>query len=239
MPRPPASRATADADSDPITEVIDIPGATVSDTAERRYTAPGFDAGSTQIIDRLPDESEPTEIFFRVAAAYRRPSGHRPAPRGASQLASADPGGAGRHGRSRGRRFFCCTARIRPKAARVDSVKSTIRRSTRRCATATCRPLRNVTCGQTGRLRQVRRHDLGRRVREDLRGQAVSGGRQHRRRRGQRRPRGANVTSYMAYDPSTTSTRSFDLQFRDDQWKICQSPLTPKAHLESSVIARQ
>ena len=33
----------------------------------------------------------------------------------------------------------------------------------------------------------------------------------------------ANVTSYMAFDPSTTSTRSFDLQFRDDQWKICQA----------------
>jgi hypothetical protein len=34
----------------------------------------------------------------------------------------------------------------------------------------------------------------------------------------------ANVTSYMAFDPATKSTRSFDLQFRDDQWKICQAP---------------
>ena len=33
----------------------------------------------------------------------------------------------------------------------------------------------------------------------------------------------ANVTSYLASDPSNTSTRSFDLQFRDDQWKICES----------------
>jgi hypothetical protein len=33
----------------------------------------------------------------------------------------------------------------------------------------------------------------------------------------------ANVTSYMAFDPGTTSTRSFDLQFRNDKWKICQS----------------
>ena len=35
---------------------------------ERRYTAPGFDAGSTQIIDRTPDPeteifSTPTEVF--------------------------------------------------------------------------------------------------------------------------------------------------------------------------------
>ncbi|EHI12423.1 hypothetical protein KEK_16028 [Mycolicibacterium thermoresistibile ATCC 19527] len=34
----------------------------------------------------------------------------------------------------------------------------------------------------------------------------------------------ANVTSFMAYDPQVRSTRSFDLQFRDDQWKICQAP---------------
>jgi len=34
----------------------------------------------------------------------------------------------------------------------------------------------------------------------------------------------ANVTTFMAYDPQLRSTRSLDLQFRDDQWKICQSP---------------
>ena len=33
----------------------------------------------------------------------------------------------------------------------------------------------------------------------------------------------ANVSSYMAFEPTTTSTRSFDLQLRDNQWKICQS----------------
>ena len=34
----------------------------------------------------------------------------------------------------------------------------------------------------------------------------------------------ANVTTFMAYDPSLRSTRSLDLQYRDDRWKICQSP---------------
>ena len=34
----------------------------------------------------------------------------------------------------------------------------------------------------------------------------------------------ANVTSFMAFDPGTRSTRSFDLEFRDEQWKICQAP---------------
>lgn len=33
----------------------------------------------------------------------------------------------------------------------------------------------------------------------------------------------ANVTTFMAFDPQVRSTRSLDLQFRDDQWKICQS----------------
>jgi hypothetical protein len=28
----------------------------------------------------------------------------------------------------------------------------------------------------------------------------------------------------MAFDPATRSTRSFDLEFRDEQWKICQAP---------------
>lgn len=33
----------------------------------------------------------------------------------------------------------------------------------------------------------------------------------------------ANVTTFMAYDPQLRSTRSLDLQYRDDQWKVCQS----------------
>ncbi len=33
----------------------------------------------------------------------------------------------------------------------------------------------------------------------------------------------ANITTFMAYDPQVRSTRSLDLQYRDDQWKICQS----------------
>jgi hypothetical protein len=34
----------------------------------------------------------------------------------------------------------------------------------------------------------------------------------------------ANITTFMSYDPQVRSTRSLDLQFRDDQWKICESP---------------
>jgi hypothetical protein len=28
----------------------------------------------------------------------------------------------------------------------------------------------------------------------------------------------------MAFDPATRSTRSLDLEFRDEKWKICQAP---------------
>jgi hypothetical protein len=34
----------------------------------------------------------------------------------------------------------------------------------------------------------------------------------------------ANITTFMAYDPQVRSTRSLDLQYRDDQWEICESP---------------
>ncbi|HEX7321966.1 MAG TPA: hypothetical protein VF299_03380 [Mycobacterium sp.] len=33
----------------------------------------------------------------------------------------------------------------------------------------------------------------------------------------------ANVTAFMAFAPQVRSTRSFDLQYHDNQWKICQS----------------
>jgi hypothetical protein len=32
-----------------------------------------------------------------------------------------------------------------------------------------------------------------------------------------------NVTAFMTYAPQVRSTRSFSLQYRDDQWKICES----------------
>ncbi|MGK2880383.1 MAG: Rv0361 family membrane protein [Mycobacterium sp.] len=35
----------------------------------------------------------------------------------------------------------------------------------------------------------------------------------------------ANVTTFMAKASEVRSTRSFDLQFRDNQWKICQGPV--------------
>jgi hypothetical protein len=36
----------------------------------------------------------------------------------------------------------------------------------------------------------------------------------------------ANVTTFMAYAPQVRSTRSFDLQFLDGRWKICEAPIS-------------
>jgi hypothetical protein len=33
----------------------------------------------------------------------------------------------------------------------------------------------------------------------------------------------ANVTAFMAYAPQVRSARSFDLQYRDNEWKICEA----------------
>ena len=35
----------------------------------------------------------------------------------------------------------------------------------------------------------------------------------------------ANVTTFIAYEPEVRSTRSFDLQFIDGRWKICEGPI--------------
>ena len=61
-------------DTDPVTEVIEIgDAAEAADTAtgERRYTAPGFDAGFTQIIDRVPDAE--TEFIATDASGVTDP----------------------------------------------------------------------------------------------------------------------------------------------------------------------
>ena len=212
-----------DADSDPVTEVIEIPGAWMSDTVERRYTAPGFDAGSTQIIDRLPDESAPTEIFFAAgrprtpqAIAPRKPE--RPSWLIPILLALAALAAAALVG------FLLIHRSNSAKAARVEAVRSTIQTFDTAVRNGDLKTLRALTCGQTNdayakyddnawadaysKISAAKQYPVVASV-DDV---VVNGDHAE-----------ANVTSYMAFDPATKSTRSFDLQFRDDQWKICQS----------------
>ena len=219
----------SDADSDPVTEVIEIPGALTSDwtadTGQRRYTAPGFDAGSTQIIDRLPDDAAPTEVLFtgvrpRAAAPTTIP------PRGPQRLSWRVP-------------ILVALAALlvaalaglliyhrvtAAKAARVDAVRSTIQTFDNAVRNGDLGMLRSVTCGATKqtydnyndkswadaytRIAQAKQYPVVASIDEIV----VNGDHAE-----------ANVTSYMAFDTKTTSTRSFDLQYRDEQWKICQS----------------
>jgi hypothetical protein len=212
-----------DADSDPVTEVIEIPGASVSGTAERRYTAPGFDAGSTQIIDRLPDESAPTEIFFaagrpRAPQAIAPRKAERPSWRVPIMLALAALAAAALVG------FLLIHRADSAKAAQADAVRSTIQTFDTAVRNGDLSTLRGVTCGQTkdayvnyddkawadaySKISEAKQYPVVASIDEVV----VNGDHAE-----------ANVTSYMAFDPATTSTRSFDLQFRDDSWKICQS----------------
>ena len=218
-----------DADSDPVTEVIDIPGALAADkaadTAQRRYTAPGFDAGSTQIIDRLPDDSAPTEVLFtnvrpRTAAPTaipprrsQRPSWLVPILVALTALVAAALVG-----------FLLFTRATSAKEARVEAVRSTIQSFDNAVRNGDLGMLRSVTCGATKqsydnydekawadaytRISEAKQYPVVASIDEIV----VNGDHAE-----------ANVTSYMAFDPSTTSTRSFDLQYRDDEWRICQS----------------
>ena len=225
-PDDPAAGAEVD-DSDPITEVIDIPANALYDddpaTASRRYTAPGFDAGSTQIIDRLPDP--PTE-FLGYAG---------PRPRSAPMAIPA------RIGRSKpiwrviiglfavgviaglitGAWMF---KRNSDRAAQENAVRATIETFNTAVQDGDLATLRSVTCGQTrenyvkyddqmwtdtySKVMAAKQYPVVASV------DAVVVNKDHAE---------ANVTSYMAFDPATKSTHSFDLQFRDNQWKICQS----------------
>lgn len=232
MPNP--SGTDHDRDSDPVTEVIEIGDAgEAGDTAtgERRYTAPGFDAGSTQIIDRVPDAE--TEFISTEASGVtdprprtagpqvitpQRPSRHRPARRlplilAAGVLAAAVILGVIAF------RYIGSS-----KVTQEDMVRSAITTFDTAVQKGDLATLRSVTCGQTrdnyvnyddaewadtyAKLSAAKQYPVVASIDEVV----VDG--EHAE---------ANVTSYMASDPATTSIRSFDLQFRDDQWKICQS----------------
>jgi hypothetical protein len=223
------------ADTDPVTEVIELPAeAGLSASGQglhdaRRYTAPGFDAGYTQIIDRVPDDE--TEFITMPAQPYGsgsrvRRTGRRAIAPGAPQrpswlipilllvaalLAAAIVG-------------LVLFKRSEAKAARENAVRSTIESFDAAVRNGDLATLRDVTCGQTrqtyvnyddaawsdayARVSAAKQYPVVASI-----DQVVVNG-DHAE---------ANVISYMAFDPGTTSVRSFDLQLRDGQWKICQS----------------
>lgn len=199
---------------------------------ERRYTAPGFDAGSTQIIDRTPEPqteiiATPTEVF-PVSAPRTGPQAipaRAPATRRRSwalviaviAVIAAIAAVA----------ILVTVLLTRDKSAKVsqeDLVRSTIQSFDTAVQNGDLATLRGITCGQTrdsyvkyddeawsqthARVAAARQYPVVASVDEVV----VNGDHAE-----------ANVTSFMAFDPATRSTRSFDLLFRDNQWKICQA----------------
>ena len=234
------------ADSDPATEVIEVievaeatevaadTDSPAPATGERRYTAPGFDAGSTQIIDRLPDDE--TE-FIATSTTATGAFGAAGQPRTAAP--QAIPPRTPRRPRWLIPILLVLAALLAAailgavllmranaaKQAQQNMVRSTIETFDTAVRNGDLATLRNVTCGQTRenyakfddkswadastRILAAKQYPVIASVDEVV----VNGDHAE-----------ADVTSYMAFDPATTSTRSFDLQLSDEQWKICQAP---------------
>ena len=238
----PATEVMAvDPEHEPATEIMAPADPTpepaeANQPTERRFTAPsGFDAGSTQKIDTPPEPA--TEVFTVSEATVQQkavapqlipPRGDVPKPPRtrrswgwvvalllviAALVAVAILG------------TVLLTRGSEPKVSQEDMVRSTIQNFDVAIQNGDLATLRSITCGATrdsyvnyddrswadthSRVAAAKQYPVVASI-----DQVVVNG-DHAE---------ANVTTFMAYAPQTRSTRSFDLEFRDDQWKICQAP---------------
>jgi hypothetical protein len=210
---------------------------------ERRYTAPGFDAKETAIIHTAP---EPATEVFSTAPGQALPGQPPMPPKGA--VPQSIPGRDGAKPRSALRNFnwgwvLAITVIVLALAAiailgtvlltrgkhshvsQEDLVRQSIHSFDNAVQRGDLTELRGITCGTTRdgyvdyderswaetyqRVSAAKQYPVIASI-----DQIVVNG-QHAE---------ANVTTFMAYDPQVRSTRSLDLQYRDDQWKVCQSP---------------
>jgi hypothetical protein len=237
------AEAVTDPEHEPATEILLSPEAQAQLPAEekkppeRRFTAPsGFDAGSTEKIDTPADPATevmppvPTEAIAQkpVAPQVIPPRGDAPKPPRtrrswgwvialllviAALVAVAILG------------TVLLTRGSTPKVSQEDRVRSTIQNFDIAVQNGDLATLRSITCGTTrdsyvnyderawrdthARVAAAKQYPVVASI-----DQVVVNG-DHAE---------ANVTTFMAYAPETRSTRSFDLQFRDEQWKVCQTP---------------
>lgn len=245
----PDSYRTAATDPEPPTEVIakadgaqQLEAELASQAHERRFTAPGFDANETTVI---PTPQEPvTEVLQTANRAPERTTTSHPKT-ATPQLIPPQLGSKLR--RSNRRDWGWALALIlvvltlaaiailgtvlltrstkHSSASPEDQVRTTIRDFDIAVQNGNLTTLRSLTCGATrdGYI-NYDEHAWAETYR------MVSAARQY--------PviatidqvvingeyAEANVTTFMAYDPQVRSTRSFDLRFLDNRWKICQSP---------------
>ena len=150
-----------DHDTDPVTEVIeigDLVGPTDTATGARRYTAPGFDAGSTQIIDRVPDAE--TEFISAPAHAFGA-TGPLPRVIGPQAIPPSSPSARQSRWLIPVILFVAALAAAlilglilikkadSAKASRENMVRSTIQTFDTAVQKGDLATLRSVTCGQT------------------------------------------------------------------------------------------
>jgi hypothetical protein len=235
------AEAVTDPEHEPATEILlspeaeaQLPAEETDQPAERRFTAPsGFDAGSTQRIDT---PAEPATEVMSVPMAQQKPVAPQLIP------PRTEPGKPPRNRRSWGwvvalvlviaalvavaiLGTLLLTRGSTPKVSQQDMVRSTIQNFDVAIQKGDLATLRSITCGTTrdsyvnyderawtdthARVAAANQYPVVASI-----DQVVVNG-DHAE---------ANVTTFMAYAPQTRSTRSFDLQFRDEQWKICQAP---------------
>jgi hypothetical protein len=239
------AEAVSDPEHEPVTEILlspeaeaQLPAEETNRHPERRFTAPSaFDAGSTQKIDTPAEPA--TEVMMPVpteSMAQERPVAPQAIP------PRTDPGKPPRNRRSWGwvvavllviaalvavaiLGTLLLTRGSTPKVSQEDMVRSTIQNFDAAVQNGDLATLRSITCGTTrdsyvnyderawtethARVAVAKQYPVVASI-----DQVVVNG-DHAE---------ANVTTFMAYAPQTRSTRSFDLQFRDEQWKICQAP---------------
>ena len=226
-------------DHEPATEIMAASAATVAaqlpQEPERRFTAPsGFDAGATTRIDTPPEPTTeimaatPAPIPKPVAPQVIPPRGEAPKPPSkrrswgwvialvlviAALVAVAVLG------------TLLLTRNSEPIVSQEDRVRATIDSYGAALEKGDLAKLRSITCGTArdnyvkyddrmwvathARIAAAKRYPVVATI-----DQVVVNG-DHAE---------ANVTTFMAYAPQTRSTRSLDLEFRDNQWKICQAP---------------
>jgi hypothetical protein len=232
-------------EADPATEVIGPTGPEKQSPipqhqpGERRFTAPGFDARETAVINAANEPA--TEVF----APGRAAEGGQPGARIATpQLIPPRLGAKLRPSSQRSWGWVLALILIilalaaiavlgtvlltrndrKSSASQEDQVRNTIQHFDAAVQTGDLTTLRSITCGSMRddyvNYDQNEWNDVYHRVAAAKQypvvaniDQVVVNGNHAE----------ANVTAFVAYAPQTRSTRSFDLQYRDDQWKICES----------------
>jgi hypothetical protein len=211
---------------------------------ERRFTAPGFDAKETTIIATSPDPA--TEVFTSPPGPEGPTAQIGVSPKAA--VPQSIPPRLGSKLRTTSKQFnwgwvlalvvivlalaaiailgtVLLTRGKHSKVSQEDQVRHTIQEFDVAVQRGDLMALRTMTCGTT-RDGYV---DYDERAWQETY-QRVSAAKQYPVIasidqvvvNGQHAE--ANITTFMAYDPQVRSTRSLDLQYRDDQWKICESP---------------